>query len=178
MASPTQWTGVWANSTERVNKLHPIHRTIKNNKMVRNTCNQEVKNLYFENYGVAKSRTRLSDWTRSDDTSASLFISPYACSQLCSLPSARQPAECNPGFRLKTEPRAEKPAHPRQLLKALRIFPNHFLNCFSTSCQHVVTGRVDVLWAGKVSNAEQVAIVLQFISCFFFFWSGMRRERL
>ena len=138
---------------------------------------KEVKDLYFENYGVAKSRTRLSDWTRSDDTSASLFISAYACSQLCSLPSARQPAECNPGFGLKAGPRAEKPAHPRQLLKALRIFPNRFLNSFNTWCQHVVTGRVDVLWAGKVSNAEQVAIVLQFISWCFFFFFFIRHEK-
>lgn len=110
--------------------------------------------------------------------SVSLFISLYTCSQLYSLPTVQHPTEGNPGFRLKAEPRREKPAHPRQLLKALRIFPNLFLNCFNTSCQHVITGRVDVLWAGKVSNAEQVAIVCSsfFVCvCVFFFdqaWEG------
>ena len=138
---------------------------------------KEVEGLYFQNYGAVKSQTWSSNWT-SDDMSVSLFISLYTCSQLYSLQTVQHPTEGNPGFRLKAEPRREKPAHPRQLLKALRIFPNLFLNCFNTSCQHVVTGRVDVLWAGKVSNAEQVAIVCSsfFVCvCVFFFdqaWEG------
>ena len=114
---------------------------------------KEVEGQYFQNYGAAESQTRSSDWT-SDDMSVSLFISLYTCSQLYSLLTVQHRTEGNPGFRLKAEPRREKPAHPRQSLKALQIFPNLFLNCFNTSCQHVVTGRVDVLWAGKVSNAE------------------------
>ena len=125
---------------------------------------KEVEGQYFQNYGAAENQTRSSDWT-SDDMSVSLFISLYTCSQLYSLLTVQHRTEGNPGFRLKAEPRREKPAHHRQSLKSLQIFPNLFLNCFNTSCQHVVTGRVDVLWAAKVSNAEQVPIVCSSFVC-------------
>lgn len=52
------------------------------------------------------------------------------------------------------------PVHPGHWLRVLGIFPSRLLNHLNTFYQHVVTRRVAVLRAGKVSNIEQVAIVL------------------
>ena len=91
MAPPTQWTGVWANPTERVNtdKLHPIHSIIRNNKMVRSKCNQGGgRSVLWKLWGRKESDT--TEWLTSEDTSVYSSLSTPALSSTVYRPRGTQ----------------------------------------------------------------------------------------